>query len=191
MRTYQWLPLAVSLIVVILVLGACVMLSPEFALLFMGSYIVLLYIRLKGANILDNFNRGKIMGFVSARPGASYTEIRDALKIGNGNLAYHLCVLERLELISSSKQGRSRRFYPAGVECRRDEYHFIGKMESQILDQLGKNGPLSNAAVAAFLGISRQRAHYNLRLLEKRGLVGRQGLLWQARLATVDHLPVK
>lgn len=183
-RTFPWLPLAALLILTVLIFGACILLSPEFALLFMGSYFVLLYIRLKGASILDNYNRGRIMGFISARPGASITEIRDDLRIVNGNLAYHLSVLEKLELISSSKQGRSRRFYQVGVEYSKGENHFIGRTESQILEQLGKNGPLCNAAIAGFLGMSRQRTHYNLRLLEKRGLVDRQGQLWQARLAS-------
>jgi predicted transcriptional regulator len=180
-NAFPWLPVLLVFVLIVVVVGLCISVLPDFAWLVMGSFPVLAYIRLKGANVLDNFNRGRIMGFVSARPGASFTEIRDSLKIVNGNLAYHLCVLEKLELISSEKDGRSRRFYPVGVEYSRGENHFIGRTESKILEQLGKNGPLSNSAIAGFLGMSRQRTHYNLRLLQKRGLVDRLGSLWQIR----------
>lgn len=180
-NAFPWLPVLLVFVLIVAVVGLCISVLPDFALLVMGSYLVLAYLRLKGANVLDNFNRGRIMGFVSARPGASFTEIRDSLKIVNGNLAYHLCVLEKLELISSSKEGRSRRFYPIGIEYSTRGIHFIGRTESKILEQLDKNGPLSNSAIASFLGMSRQRTHYNLRLLQRRGLVDRLGSLWHIR----------
>lgn len=181
---FPWLPVLLALTLVVVIVGLVgVYVSPDFAWLVMGSFLVLAYIRLRGANVLDNFNRGRIMGFISARPGASFTEIRDALRIVNGNLAYHLCVLEKIELISSSKQGRSRRFYPVGIEYSKDESQFIGRTESKILEYLDKNGPLSNSAIARLLGMSRQRTHYNLKLLHKRGLVDRSGSLWQIKAA--------
>jgi len=179
---FPWLPVFFALALVVVVVGLVgVYVSPDFAWLVMGSFLVLAYIRLRGANVLDNFNRGRIMGFISARPGATFTEIRGALRIVNGNLAYHLCVLEKIELISSSKQGRSRRFYPVGIECSKDENQFIGRTESKILEHLDKNGPLSNSAIARLLGMSRQRTHYNLKLLHKRGLVDQSGSLWQIK----------
>jgi len=177
---FGWI--GVSVAVVALFFVALMFLSPDVAWLVMGSYLILAYVRLRGANILDNFNRGRIMGYVSARPGSSFTDIRDSLHIANGNLAYHLSILEKLELVSSVKQGRSRRFFPIGVAHPTDDNHFLGKTESKILEQLGEKGPLSNSAIAIFLGMSRQRTHYNLRLLEKRGLVDQLGHLWKARL---------
>ena len=176
-----WFGLALSLVICLFVV--LVLASPEFAILVMGSYLVFVFVRLRGANVLYNFNRGRIMGLVSAKPGASFTEIRDSLSIANGGLAYHLSVLEKLELLSSEKQGRVRRFFPVGIPCPRGEHHFLGKTESRILEQLDERGPLSNSAIAGFLGMSRQRTHYNLRLLKRRGLVDQLGSLWKTALA--------
>jgi predicted ArsR family transcriptional regulator len=57
---------------------------------------------------------------------------------------------------------------------------FLGKVESRIFRVLNEKGPLSGTEVAKELSISRQRAHYNLRHLQKRGLAELLDSRWQA-----------
>lgn len=175
----------IALVAAAVLIVAFVFVSPEFAWVVVFLFAVL-FMRLRGADILDNFNRGRIMGYISAKPGASFTDIRDSLKMANGGLAYHLSVLQKLELVTSTRDGRARRFYPIGKSAAQGDTHFLGTTESEILEQLEKNGPLSNAALAELLSMSRQRIHYNLRLLEGRGLVDREGVLWRVSPARLN-----
>lgn len=169
---------------VILVLSVCIHFSPELSLLIFSSLMVPIFVRLRGERILDNSIRGKIFGYVTAKQGASFSEIKDALGVGNGTLAYHLLVLEKQELIRSRRFGRSRRFFIEGMQAGRAPEQYLGKMETVILDRLVNDGPRTNSTLARFLGISKQRAHYNLMLLRKRGLAKAESGLW---VATASH----
>jgi len=162
-----------------LFIGAAIAVSPEFAIGLVGSFIVPLFMRLRGSGVLDSFNRGRIYGYISAQPGCSFTALKVALGIGNGTLAYHLMVLEKLELVSSAKAGKMRQFYPQGVNApvRRDQS--LGKTEAMVLNELITKGPLSTSSLAKALGISRQRVHYNARLLLRRGLAEQERSLWK------------
>ena len=71
-----------------------------------------LYTRLKRDSILNQFTRGKVYGYIVANPGSHYSDIRRALKMKNGSLAYHLQVLEREEQIKSKRDGIYKCFYP-------------------------------------------------------------------------------
>ena len=155
-------------------------LSPEFGMVVLYGFFVPLWMRLRGANVLDSFNRGRIYGHISAKPGCSFTDLKSALGIGNGNLAYHLMVLERLELVKSIREGRTRRFFPQGVagEIRKDQC--LGKTEALVLGELIAKGPVTIRSLSQALGMSRQRVHYNVKLLHKRGLVQHEGVEWNA-----------
>jgi len=48
-----------------------------------------------------------------------------------------------------------------------------------VLNELITKGPLSTSSLAKALGISRQRVHYNARLLLRRGLAEHEGSLWK------------
>jgi predicted transcriptional regulator len=153
---------------------------PEIALAVLGSLMVPLYVRLVGIDALENFNRGKIYGYIKGKPGCSFTELKTELRFFNGNLAYHLLVLEKLELVRSVKDGRTRRYFLQEDGGRMMKTQFLGKIESRIFRVLNEKGPLSGTEVAKELSISRQRAQYNLRRLQKRGLAKLLDSRWQA-----------
>lgn len=153
---------------------------PEIAVALLGSFMVQLHVRLAGIDVLENFNRGKIYGYIKGRPGCSFTELKTELRFFNGNLAYHLMVLEKLELVRSAKDGRTRRYFLQEDGGRIMKTQFLGKVESRILRILNEKGPLSGADVAKELSVSRQRAHYNLRHLQKRGLAELLDSRWHA-----------
>ena len=153
---------------------------PEIAIALLGSFMVQLHVRLAGIDVLENFNRGKIYGYVKGKPGCSFTELKTELRFFNGNLAYHLMVLEKLELVRSVKDGRTRRYFLQEDGGRIMKTQFLGKVESRIFRVLNERGPLSGIEVAKELSISRQRAHYNLRQLRKRGLAKLLDSRWRA-----------
>jgi predicted transcriptional regulator len=175
-------------IATLVILVGLVAVSPEFAISLIGSAIAPLYMRLRGAGVLDSFNRGRLYGYISAKPGATFTELKNNFTIGNGNLAYHLSVLERLELVRSVKDGRTRRFFCQGVSIESAGIQCLGRTEARVFDELNRRGPSSNSDLARELGMSRQRTHYNLKLLRGRGLIDVIGAKWRAK-STVEKAP--
>jgi predicted transcriptional regulator len=173
-----WLPASLLVIGITLLILGLVAVSPEFAYALTATFIVPIFVRLKGSRILEGFNRGRIHGFITARPGCSYSNIKEAVGIGNGVLSYHLQVLERTELIKSIRDGRVRRFFPTGVSTALKQGQYLGRTESQVLHTLVEKGPQTNSNLAQLLGISRQRTHYNLRLLRRRGLATLENGAW-------------
>ena len=187
-------PLFISLPLLMLFGGIFVLLfllvsfetSPEFAALILQFFIMPVYMRIRGAQALDSFNRGRIFEHIRVHPGSFLSTLKSSLGMGNGTLAYHLSVLQRLELIRSEKTGSKRRYYVCGVNHQVKPDTWLGKTEAQVLEELVANGPMSISKVAEQLQISRQRAHYNMRLLLKRGMAVHERPLWRAVYATGD-----
>jgi len=96
-------------------------------------------------------------------------------------------VLERLELVKSTKGGKLRRYYPQGVSASIRKDQCLGKTEAMVLNELISKGPMSISSLAAALGVSRQRVHYNARLLLKRRLVKCEDSVWQAESVPSDE----
>ncbi len=156
-----------------------VSLPPEVAF-GMVSAFALIAMQLRGAEILDNFTRGRIYGRIDSRPGISFSELKEDLKLVNGNLAYHLLVLEKLQLIDSTKEGRARRYCVKGKRSSIRWGAFLGKTEELILRALVGKGMRTNKEIAVDTGVSKQRCSYNLRLLRAKGLIENSGSGWTA-----------
>ncbi|MCK4971335.1 MAG: hypothetical protein KAS77_12425, partial [Thermoplasmata archaeon] len=63
----------------------------EVGLLFiMWGLLMPLFTRLKKKEVLNQFTRGEIYGFIKANPGVHLTAIKENLGLANGVLAYHL-----------------------------------------------------------------------------------------------------
>ena len=171
----RWSPLiAVLLTIVVIIAGPL-----EFSLLFLGSFVAPTLIRLHGLNVLDNFNRGRIYGYIRGKPGCTFSDLKTELKMLNGNLAYHLAILEKVGMIKSVKDGRSRRHFADDAVGRIRPESFLGKAQSMVLSKLRSVGSVSTTKVAEALGMSRQRAHYNLKRLMRRGLVESTSMGWR------------
>ncbi len=165
--------------------------APAIALLGIGgtvfvALVVRVFAKLKDGGTPETCKRAKIHNCITENPGSTFSDIKMAVGIGNGTLSYHLFVLERLELIRSIKDGRERRFFPVGIpaEIRLDQC--LGRTESKVLQKLVEGGPKTNSRLAESLGISRQRAHYNLKLLRDRGLANLENGAWSHTLSVDD-----
>lgn len=75
-------------------------------------FLTVLYSKIRKTKVLDHYLRGRIQGYITANPGAHYNMIKADLQINNGNLAYHLMVLEKQGYLKSVRDGIYKRFYP-------------------------------------------------------------------------------
>jgi DNA-binding MarR family transcriptional regulator len=141
------------------------------AIIFTSMVVGLaMFYRINSERALDHFTRGRIFGYLQANPGANYTMIRESLRLSNGTAAYHLWVLERLGFVRSVSKGRIKQFYPQGVSLSQGSL-ILTRLQYSILDLLEAEGPLSQANIARSLEMSRQRAHYNVKVLRSLELI--------------------
>ncbi|MCI0496782.1 MAG: winged helix-turn-helix transcriptional regulator [Thermoplasmata archaeon] len=139
-----------------------------------GTYLMfsamgLLYARLTGKKVLDNYVRGKIHGYIIANPGGHYSEIMRKLGLTNGLFAYHVKVLERESLVKSVIDGRLRRFYPIGmrVESERE----LDTVQVRLLNIISENPGITQKELSLALGLRKQMVNLNVRAMYHAGLV--------------------
>ncbi len=137
--------------------------------------IVPLYTRLKKEEVLDQFLRGEIFGYIKAHPGAHYNQIKRDLDLNNGNLSYHLKVLERERFIKSEQDGINRRFYPWGMKVK-DQFH-LSDVQNIIRELIVDNPGASQKEIAKMAGLSTQVVNYHIRILTQASILrlGKRG----------------
>ena len=133
-------------------------------------FVLPLYARMKKDEVLDQFTRGQIYGYIVVHPGDSYVDVKRNLQLNNGTLTHHLNVLERDGLIRSKNVGTRKLFFAAGARIPEDGGG-MHEVQQQILRHLRETGGLAVNDVAGVIGISRQLAIYHLRDLSRQGLV--------------------
>ena len=137
---------------------------------FMTLLLVPLYSRIKRENTLDNYIRGQIHGYILAKPGCHYNQIKQTLNLNNGTLAYHLRKLEREEFIKSIRDGMYKRFYPVGLKIPKREIK-LSAMQERILDIIRHHPGISQKEVAGEVGISAPAVIYHIGVLAGAKLV--------------------
>ena len=140
------------------------------------AFAIPLYTRLKKEEILDQFLRGEIYGYIKAHPGAHYNQIKRELDINNGSLSYHLKVLERERFIKSKRDGVNRRFYPWGMSVSKDEFH-LSEVQRQIKELIERYPGVSQKEIAKMMGLSSQVVNYHIKILTRAKILrlGKQG----------------
>ena len=73
------------------------------------------YVKVKGEAVVNQETRGMIRGYIRVHPGDCYTDIKRNLGLANGELAYHLSVLEREGIVWSTARGARRLYYPREI----------------------------------------------------------------------------
>ncbi len=158
---YYWLAGLISFLVVL-------------ALSQSGIYLVfsafgLLYAKVTGRTVLNNYIRGKIHGYIIANPGDHYSGIMRKLGLKNGLFAYHVKVLEREKLVKSVMDGRFRRFYPIGMKV--EESIEMDTFQLRILNLIADNPGISQKEICVALGARKQLVNLNVRAMYHEGLI--------------------
>jgi len=131
---------------------------------FLTIFFVPLYVRLKKDEVLDNYVRGQIHGYIIANPGDHYNSIRDALELSNGIVAHHIHTLEREGLVQSMRDGMYRRFFPANAKLPpEDEGHF--NIQKRIVAIIRDNPGISQKEIAQKVGVSSPTVNYHVGVL--------------------------
>ena len=132
------------------------------------------------------YQRGRIMGYLTANPGVHFRALLGALSMSNGQLTHHLKHLENEERIWRRKDGRLVRFYPATIQSNLDDDELPiplltpdpNSLQGKILRLLDATENdivnLSQKELAIRLEASQQLISHHLRTLEKFGLVERE-----------------
>jgi outer membrane protein assembly factor BamB/DNA-binding transcriptional ArsR family regulator len=144
--------------------GACLSFTEFGKYRLLSIFFVPLYVRLKRDEVLDNYVRGQIHGYIIANPGDHYNSIRDALELSNGILAHHLKTLEREGLVQSMRDGMYRRFFPANAKLPpEDEGHF--NIQKRIVGIIRLNPGISQKEISLKVGVSGPTVNYHVSVL--------------------------
>ncbi len=138
------------------------------------TVFMLFYVKLKKEDVLEQFTRGRIYGYVEANPGEHFGAIRKALSLSNGNTVYHLQVLERQGFIKSKNDGMYKRFYPKGAVLPPDNSAPLPEIHQRILSCIGEAPGISQMEIATLLGLHQSTLEYQLKKLAKTGLIRRK-----------------
>ncbi|MEC8540711.1 MAG: ArsR family transcriptional regulator, partial [Candidatus Thermoplasmatota archaeon] len=131
------------------------------------------------------FQRGRLIGYLTANPGCHFRALMAALNMSNGQITHHLRLLENQELIWRISDGRFVRYYPLNNSLypgmnpddlpvpplSPDPRSLQGKILT-ILDDEHQLGEFpTQAELAKKLEKSQQLISHHLRTLQKYGLV--------------------
>jgi DNA-binding MarR family transcriptional regulator len=134
--------------------------------------LIPMYTRIQKEDVLDQFVRGQIYGYIKTNPGVHYNQIRRGMGIKNGTLSYHLSVLEKTELIKSRREGlKYRAFYPTGMKFPQNERFRLTELQISILDIIKENEGLNQKEIAKKLDKKPQTINYNIKVLEQADLI--------------------
>jgi predicted transcriptional regulator len=157
---------AVSIIVV----AAIAVGWTEVGLVALTSLLLPLYSKIRKDEVLDQFTRGKIQGYITAYPGEHYNSIKVQLGINNGALAYHLKVLEREGFVTSIRDGVYKRYYPKETILPRRRGQF-SQMQQMIIGHISEAPGISQDGLARRMKVSNQVVYYHIRNLMAAGAV--------------------
>ena len=131
------------------------------------------------------FQRGRLMGYLTANPGCHFRALMAALGMSNGQITHHLRLLEQQELIWRLRDGRLVRYYPLNNSLypgmnpdqlpipplSPDPNSLQGKILSLLDDEHQYGKFPTQAELAIKLEKSQQLISHHLRTLQKFGLV--------------------
>jgi len=124
----------------------------------------------------DSDARDAIAGYVSARPGTHFSQLRDDLQLGTGEAQHHLHRLETTGAVNSRKDGDYRRYFPAD-QFSEFEQVALGYLRRStprgMLVALLRDPTTTASELAATLSVSRPTISNYAADLEAAGLLSR------------------
>jgi len=155
---------------IFLALGGIAVGWNEVVLVALLNLLLPMYVKLRREEVLDQYTRGKIHGYIIANPGEHYNSIKAQLRLKNGTLAYHLRVLEREGYVKTTRDGMFKRFYPMEslVPRRKSEFSAIQEI---VLEHIRSSPGANQNELARQMGVSSQVVNYHIRNLVAAGII--------------------
>jgi predicted transcriptional regulator len=157
-------------VVSIVIVAAAVIGGTEVGFVAFLSLFLPLYVKIRKEEVLDQFTRGKIQGYITAYPGEHYNSIKTQLGLNNGVLAYHLRVLEREGYVTSLRDGVYKRFYPKETPLPKKRGQFSA-IQEMIIENIRDEPGITQDGLARKMKVSNQVVHYHIRTLMAAGAV--------------------
>lgn len=139
-----------------------------------ASLLMVLYSRIRQDQVLDNYTRGQVHGFIMANPGEHYSGIRDGLGLNNGCLAYHLKRLENERLVRSSWDGTHRRYWPANMSLPEQPRDGLTEVQRMFVGAMLSRPGISQRELGRLLGLCPATVNFHLERLTAKGVVRRE-----------------
>jgi len=188
-NNWPWIFLAVS---IMLVVGFAAFLGgTELGLLLLGPIFIFLYSRIRQDQILDNYTRGQIHGYIIANPGEHYSSIKSALELNNGTLAYHLQRLESEQVIKSAMDGTHRRYYPASMKVPEPEEGALTEVQKLIVAKVTETPGISQRDIGSLMKLSPATVNYHIERLVSKGVIRRERAGMRYRIFANEAVPGK
>ena len=154
------------------ILGFALTETGKYKLLALLPMLIPMYTRIQKEDVLDQFVRGQIYGFIKVNPGVHYNQIIRELDMKNGTLSYHLYMLEKTGMIKSRKEGlRYRAFYPTVMKFPEEERYRLTELQLDIIKIIRENDGISQKEIAKKLDEKHQTINYNIKVLQQAGLI--------------------
>lgn len=135
-----------------------------------GAVAAVMYTRLNRDTVLRQKLRALIFEYIQSEPGASFSEVRDALGLQNGTTSYHLAVLEREGFIRSVARGHRRYFFPInGAVTSREPP--LSEIQSSILKTVVTTPGMGLRELSRAVGHEPSSVAYSTRVLVREGLL--------------------
>jgi len=138
---------------------------------FLSLIFVPMYNKLHPDNIFNNFLRGRLYGYISAKPGENYNTIKKALKLNNGALAHHARVLEKEGYVYSKRDGFYTRFYPKGTEVPKHDTFKLNKTQKNLVEIIRTQPGITQHEIIPLLNKNQTFLSYNLNKLIRNNII--------------------
>ena len=135
------------------------------------TFLAPLYLKTKKEEVLDNFIRGQIYGYIKANPGIHYNLIKNELNLKNGSVTYHLNMLEKQGYVKSQFDGSYKRFYPKDMKIPTMDITTMSKMQLSIINKILERPDITQKEIAKEIKESKQVVSYHLKVMSKAGIV--------------------
>lgn len=136
--------------------------------------------------LAGNYQRGRIIGFLTAHPGCHLSGMIRALELGNHQAVHHLRILEVEGRVWCRRDGRLLRYYTDRVNREAElsrlprpiDVNQLSDVALMILRSIAEQAPdapsPTQRELAADLKTSQQLISHHLRRLESQGLISRE-----------------
>lgn len=149
--------------------------SPVLASVALGVTAVVaalsgLYSRYRRHDLLRSEPRRRVHALVCAKPGATLADLVRETGLSRSAVVHHCRMLEKQGLLTSRHDGLHRRFSPPGRKSA-PEPRPPTASEARVLDALRREGPMTQAELAARLAVSRQAVSQQVHRLRGHGRI--------------------
>lgn len=162
------IPLLGFTITTTMIAGILLVLKNEPLRFKMMMMAIPLYSKLKKTKI-EHGTRFEILGYLKARPGANYTELKENLDLNDGALMHHVRILEREEKIYSKRVGKYKLFYVTSYRREPSLSDYISPVQKRILELIYQNPGIVPKSLSGILDRSQTDISYHLTELSRNG----------------------